>query len=331
VVTLSLHVMIFVNLIPKTVQLHYAWPWALLLAVLPARLIATAPSTGGGVVADIVCQDEDARPPLQRAQAIWVVRDVSSAQSIVDLLSRALLPLLRGAPPGSPSLEACIRVTIHVTTRGAPGESELLELQMPKEMRPLVSARRGRPDFSSRLSALELLDGLETRHNHDATARADTRPYTSTQVYFCGNPVVQGELAQVVARENVVCALANIRHHLSFSGESFSAGQTRYRAADAGLEGRIAKLGKRGARASAEAGPGTLARLPSFYYAVDAGTENTTKAAKVQLKKSQKQAGGGEDGGTGGEPGALTTISVDGGEGFLRLRRRSSKTQDPPV
>jgi hypothetical protein len=282
VVTLSLHVMIFVDLIPKTVQLHYAWPWALLLAVLPARLIATAPSTGGGAVADMVKAD-DSIPPLQRAQAIWVVRDVSSAQSLVDLLSRALLPLLRGAPPGSPSLEACIRVTIHVTTRGAPGESELLELQMPKEMRPLVSARRGRPDFSSRLSALELLDGLETRHNHDAAARADIRPYTSTQVYFCGNPVVQGELAQVVARENVVCALANISHHLSFSGESFSAGQTRYRAADAGLEGRIAKLGKRGARASAKAGSGTLARLPSFYYAVDAGTENSSKAARFNF------------------------------------------------
>ena len=130
-------------------------------------------------------------------------------------------------------LGACLGVTVHVTSSGAQlaaDGSAADALYIPSELLPFVHVTHGRPDFSARLSALELLSGLDTRLNADLSARSELRPYVRTQVYFCGNPVVDRELGRIVARENVVGALAELRHHMAYTGESFSAGPKQPRA-----------------------------------------------------------------------------------------------------
>jgi hypothetical protein len=128
------------------------------------------------------------------------VRDVYSAQSLCDLLARALVPLIRNAPTSIvAAANERLRVTIHVTSPGLlsviASESDAAEdgggllpsLHIPPELSQIVSVRAGRPDFSARLSALELLNGLCVSCVHeDALARGAERRFSHTRyAYYC--------------------------------------------------------------------------------------------------------------------------------------------------
>ncbi|KAJ1627088.1 hypothetical protein T492DRAFT_877321 [Pavlovales sp. CCMP2436] len=230
-VGVGLHTLLQTNVLPP-MQIDYCLPWAAFLVILPFRIMASAGGAPGS--------RSDAEPVLQRASAIWVVKDISSAQSLCDLLARALVPLLRNAP--APILAAAhelLRVTIHRTSPGLlsviasasdGAEDGLLpSLVIPPELSQIVNVEAGRPDFSARLSAPELLSALEPPQYENALARGATKHFAQTRIYFCGNPSVSHELAQLAARENVVSTLAGLAHYVSFSGESFSAGLTQLR------------------------------------------------------------------------------------------------------
>jgi len=291
-VTVGLHLLVAFGALPP-LQLDWALAWTLLLLVVPARMMM---STGSNAAAQphgltsAALGRTHAEPSvgeslasLQRARAIFVVRGLSSAQSIIDLLARGLGPLLLAAPADvarRSTQRLC--VTIYVTSPGVEGmakagtgaerDAQLQALlHVPPELLAIVRVRSGRPDFSSHLSSLELLNGLEIPDATGANSPLSDAParHVLTQVYFCGSELVHAELAQVTARENLISALAELRHHIAFAGESFSAGQ-------ASSQPRV-----RRPTAFATLASRVKARVPSLAYSTDASATATVTASQV--------------------------------------------------
>ncbi|KAJ1631859.1 hypothetical protein T492DRAFT_838920 [Pavlovales sp. CCMP2436] len=187
-----------------SISVDWVLPWAAFLLILPFRVTpgARAPIRGSRGGAE--------RPVLQRADAIWVVRDSSAAQSLVDLLAYTLVPLLRNAPaPVVAAAHERLRVSLHVTSRRGGIASESEDVIVPPELAHILSILGGRPDFSARISAIELLTA--------ALDPTDYREDLLTRVYYCDNASVSRELAQLAARENVVSSIAGLTHHVSSS------------------------------------------------------------------------------------------------------------------
>lgn len=314
IIGMAVHVLLYLGALPP-LQLDWALPWSLFLAVIPVRMMMGAGSKSAEQSLGLMSampgrthaapSDGDDRASLQRAAAVWVVRDLSSAQSVIDLLARGLVPLLRAAPPDIVKRATeRLNATIHVTAPGiatpppsarsagadvATVEAQNAQLQallhVPPELKQIIHVRAGRPDFLSSLSSVELLSGLEILDNNGgpgAMTSGAPRPHVLSRVYFCGNAQVHAELAEVTARENIVSALAELRHHIAFSGESFSAGQTSLR----GRERRVVKVASFASRDAKEGG--------TFVYAVDgAGAKTVDRSTTTEASREERTGGGG--------------------------------------
>ncbi|KAJ1635744.1 hypothetical protein T492DRAFT_835889 [Pavlovales sp. CCMP2436] len=182
----------------------YVWLWTLLLAILPIRLATFTD--------DYTIKGRKAASTLstvfpQRVQAIWVLRDTPTAQSVLDLMEQPMATILRTERNAIDFIKH-VSITIYVT------RSSGQDLQVPYHMRDIVEIKTGRPDFGQRLSTIDLCSEIETKK------------MAHTCVFYCGNKTASNEVSHAVFSENVVASLADIPHRMSFAGESFAAGRT---------------------------------------------------------------------------------------------------------